>query len=379
MIVGSRRLILAAIATMSLSLVAVTVAGGQAVPAEKPLMAEDVFKNVQVLKGIPADEFMGTMSAFSAALGESCETCHDGSGGWPSYALDTVPRKRTARRMVTMMAAINQANFGGRQAVTCFTCHRGSDRPRITPDLAEVYGDAPPEGPDEGLRPAPGAPSADEVLDKFVQASGGASRLANLTSFVARGNSGGYGPEGDKRAVEIFARAPGQRTTIIHTLDGDSTTTFDGRTGWIAAPHRPVPVLGLTGGELDGAKLDALLSFPAQIKQAFSGWRAGAVTTINDRPVQVLQGTSPGGTLAKLFFDRESGLLVRLVRFAPSKVGRLPTQIDYADYRDVAGVKLPFRWTVTWLSGVDSFELTEVRPNVAIDAAKFARPAPPPQ
>jgi hypothetical protein len=146
----------------------------------------------------------------------------------------------------------------------------------------------------------------------------------------------------------------------------------------LAAPHRPVPVLGLTGGELDGAKLDAQLSFPGQIRQAFAGWRSGAVTTINDRPAQVLQGTSPGGTLAKLYFDRESGLLVRIVRFAPSKVGRLPTQIDYADYRDVAGVKLPFKWTVTWLSGVDTFELTEVQPNVPVAAAKFAKPAPPP-
>jgi photosynthetic reaction center cytochrome c subunit len=372
------RTILCATATALAWLTCAALAGGQAVPAQKPLMAEDVFKNVQVLKGIPADEFMGTMSVFSAALGESCETCHDGKDGWASYALDTIPKKRTARRMVTMMAAINQANFGGRQAVTCFTCHRGADRPRITPSLTEVYGEAPPEGPDEGVRPAPGAPSADQVLDKYLQAIGGASRLASLTSFAATGNSGGYGPEGDKRPVEIFAKAPSQRTTIIHTLDGDSTATFDGRAGWFAAPHRPVPVLTLTGGELDGARLDAMLSFPAQIKQAFGGWRAGALTTINDRPAQVLQATSPGGTLATLFFDRESGLLVRLVRFAPSKVGRLPTQIDYADYRDVAGVKLPFRWTVTWLSGVDTFELTEVRPNVAIDAAKFAKPAPPP-
>jgi photosynthetic reaction center cytochrome c subunit len=373
---GSRT-ILCATATTVVWMVCVALAGGQAAPAGKPPMAEDVFKNVQVLKGIPADEFMGTMSVFSAALGESCETCHDGSGGWATYALDTVPGKRTARRMVTMMNAINQANFGGRQAVTCFTCHRGANRPRITPALAEVYGEAPPEGPDEGLRPAPDAPSADQVLDKYLQAIGGASRAASLTSFVAKGNSGGYGPEGDKRPVEIFAKASGQRTTIIHTLDGDSTATFDGRAGWIAAPHRPVPVLPLSGGELDGAKVDAQLSFPAQIKQTFGGWRAGAVTTINDRPAQALEGTSSGGTLAKLYFDRESGLLVRLVRFAPSKVGRLPTQIDYADYRDVAGVKLPFRWTVTWLSGVDTFELTEVQPNVPIDAKKFAKPAPP--
>ena len=380
---GSRTILCAAAAATVVWLVRVVLAGSQGAPAERPVMAEDVFKNIQVLKGIPADEFMGTMSVFSAALGESCETCHDGSGGWASYALDTVPRKRTARRMVTMMAAINQANFGGRQVVTCWTCHRGRDRPVTTPTLDAVYG-PPTDESDDVLTQARGVASVDQVLDKYLQAIGGAQNVARVTSFVARGNSGGYGPEGDKRPVEIFAKIPGggaprfQRTTIIHTLDGDSTRTFDGRAGWIAAPHRPVSVLALTGGELDGARLDAQLSFPAQIKQAFNGWRAGAATTLNDRPAQVLQGTSPGGTLANFYFDRDSGLLVRLVRFAPSKVGRLPTQIDYADYRDVGGVKLPFHWTVTWLSGVDTFELTEVRPNVPIDAAKFAKPAPPP-
>jgi hypothetical protein len=138
-----------------------------------------------------------------------------------------------------------------------------------------------------------------------------------------------------------------------------------------------VPVLELTGGELDGARLDAALSFPAQIKQAFGEWRVGGVAAINDRPAQIVQGTTPGRTLGKLYFDRESGLLVRLVRFAGSRVGRLPTQIDYADYRDVSGIKMPFRWTVTWLSGVDTFELTDVQLNAPIDAAKFARPAAP--
>jgi hypothetical protein len=80
-----------------------------------------------------------------------------------------------------------------------------------------------------------------------------------------------------------------------------------------------------------------------------------------------------------LYFDEETGLLVRLIHFADSPVGRSPTQIDYADYREVAGVKMPFRWTVTWLDGRETFELSGVQPNVAIDAARFARPAPPKQ
>ena len=136
-------------------------------------------------------------------------------------------------------------------------------------------------------------------------------------------------------------------------------------------------VLPLTGGELEGAGLDAMLSFPARIKEAFARWRVGHPVDIDDREVQVLQGTTAGGNIATLYFDRESGLLVRMIRYAKSPVGRLPTQIDYSDYREVAGVKMPFRWNVLWLDGRESFELTEVQPSVPIDNAKFAKPATP--
>ena len=80
----------------------------------------------------------------------------------------------------------------------------------------------------------------------------------------------------------------------------------------------------------------------------------------------------------KLYFDSTSGLLVRLVRYSDSPVGRNPTQVDYEDYRDVAGVKMPFRWTVTWTDGQTMTELTEIQANIPIDASRFARPAPAP-
>jgi hypothetical protein len=318
---------------------------------------------------------MGTMGIFSAALGMSCEDCHEASDAkWENYALDTSPRKTTARRMIQMMAAINQGSFGGRQVVTCYSCHRGSDKPKTTPSLAAIYSAPPPDEPPDIIAVAPNAPPVDRILDKYLQAIGGAQKVAGLTSFVAKGTSVGYGPEGTNRPVEIYAKAPEQRTTIIHTLDGDSTTTFNGTAGWIAAPHRPVPVLELTGSDLGGIRLDAGLSFPGRIKQTFSSWKVGASSTIEDRDVEVVQGTSTGGTLATLYFDRESGLLVRMVRYADSRVGRLPTQFDYSDYRDVAGVKMPFRFKMVWLDGFENFELTEIQPNATIDAAKFAKP-----
>ena len=127
-------------------------AGGQAPPERQPL-AEEVFKNIRVLRGLPVDEFMGTMGVFSAALGMSCEDCHSASDTtWENYALDTSPRKVTARRMVQMMASINQTSFGGRQVVTCYTCHRGSGRPKVTPSLTALYGASTLEDQDDIVR-----------------------------------------------------------------------------------------------------------------------------------------------------------------------------------------------------------------------------------
>jgi hypothetical protein len=105
-------------------------------------------------------------------------------------------------------------------------------------------------------------------------------------------------------------------------------------------------------------------------------WRDGyPETNIDGRDVQVIEGTS-GKSAVKLYFDKQSGLLVCQVRYAQTLVGLNPTQIDYTDYRDVAGVRLPFKWQVTWTDGQSSFEIDQVQANAPIDARKFAKPAP---
>jgi photosynthetic reaction center cytochrome c subunit len=358
----------------ALWLSSVVLTRGQTAPAGPP-MSEQVFKNIQVLKGIPVNEFMGTMGVFSAALGMSCEDCHAaGDVDWSVYAKDS-PRKQMARVMVTMMATINKTHFGGRQVVTCYTCHRGSARPRNTADLADLYG-TPGVDPNGLFEQAPNQPPPEQVLDKFIQAIGGTQRVTALKSYVAKGTSAGYGPENEPRPTEVYAR-PGQRTTIIHTSAGDATTAYDGRAGWIAAPFRPVAVLALSDQEIDGLKLDADLAFPSNIRQALTKWRVGLPGVIDDREVRVVQGTTTHGATATLSFDMETGLLRRQVRYVDSPVGRISTQTDYEEYREVAGVKMPVRWMVTWLDGRDVFEIKDVQPNVTIDAARFARPPAP--
>lgn len=350
---------------------------GQAATEQKPLMAEQFFKNVQVLKGIPVDEFMSTMGFFSASLGYSCENCHDGNS-WDDYISDTRAKKRMARSMVTMVNTINKNFFGGRQVVTCYSCHHGGQQPRVTPDLTALYSPPSEEAPDV-IKASVAGPTADQIFAQYAQAIGGAQRIASLTSFVAKGSALGYGLDVEKEPVEIYAKATGERTTIVHGPAGVSTDTYDGHEGWvagpqIAGPNLPVPVLALGGQELEGAKIDAQFFFPGRAKQAIAQWKVGTPTEIGDNDVLVVQGTSAGGVLATLYFDAETHLLTRSVRYTASPVGRIPTRVDYSDYRDVAGVKMPFKWTVTWLDGRQNFELTDVQANAPIDAAKFAKP-----
>ena len=116
---------------------------------------------------------------------------------------------------------------------------------------------------------------------------------------------------------------------------------------------------------------------PGKIKQAFSNWRAGAAT-IDDKEVSVVQGNNAGKPPVKLYFDKTSGLLAREVRYTPTPIGLVVAQVDYSDYRPVAGVQIPFKLLFTWSDGQSTVELSDVQPNPPIDAAKFNKPATPP-
>lgn len=394
----SRRGVLAAFGITVVVLIGIGLAGAQTASQEKPLLAEQAFKNIQVFKGLPVDDFMETMGIMAASLDFDCSDCHVGAGtDQVDWAADT-SRKQMARLMVTMVANINKNNFGGRQVVTCWTCHRNRDKPLVTPVMDTIYGTVTIE-PDDVIVAAEGMPSPESILDKYLQAAGGAQRLAGLKSFVGKGTSvsfGGFGGGGD---VELVTEAPDKRATIIlfkeATGRGDQIRTYDGHTGWVRTPLNVLGEFQLSGGDLDGARLDAQLSFPGQIKQVLTNLKTGPPGTITDLPapasqaslqkdvtlgqthdVDVVQGTGPRGLLVTLYFDRKTGLLLRELRYGNSPIGRVPTQVDFADYRDVNGIKLPFRITYAWLDGRDSIVLNEIKTNVPVSEAKFGRPAP---
>ena len=130
----------------------------------------------------------------------------------------------------------------------------------------------------------------------------------------------------------------------------------------------------MSGGELDGAKLDADFYFPLHVRQVFSQLRVERPEKIGDQETDLVVGANPGQPPVRLYFSAQSGLLVRLMRYAETPLGRNPTQIDYADYRDADGIRVPFRWTIARPGGRFTIQVDQIQQNVPIDDAKFAEP-----
>jgi len=345
--------------------------GSQAVSAPGPKKAEEQFKDIQVFKGIPADELIPAMQFITASLGVECEFCHVQG----AFEKNDKKPKQTARKMIEMMFAINKDNFAGHREVTCYSCHRGRTDPVAIP---VVMAEEPTTGKNEarsiesGEAGATGGPSADQLFEKYLTAVGGEAAVEKVTSRVMKGTI----TFGDRNiAIDIYAKDPDKRVSFTHTPEGDSITAFDGHQGWLGVPKRPVREMH--GPDIEAAAMDADLHFPAHLKVMFSEVKVRGKETLGDRDAYVVIGEREGKPPLRLYFDEQSGLLVRLVRLGETPLGQLPTQIDYADYREVSGVKIPFRWTLARPGGRFTIQVSEVKQNVPVDDAKFAKPPAP--
>lgn len=326
--------------------------------------AEQVYKNITQLKETPADQLVPAMQFIAASLGVDCGFCHVQG----KMDLDDKPPKKTAREMMAMMAAINKNSFHGQRQVTCYSCHHGSSRPASMPPVLES--DAPPRSEARAATAQSPATTAEDIVEKYVSALGGADAIRKVTSRVMKGTLRAGGSE---TPIDVITKAPNKRISIAHTPNGESFTAFDGTSGWLGNTGRPAREM--TAAESEAAGLDAEFSLALRLKQIFQQLRPGRPETIGGVECETLIGLRPGRPPVRLYFDSKSGLLLRLVRYAETPLGRSPTQIDYADYRDVDGVKIPFRWTLARPNGRFTIQIADVKNNVPVEDGRFAKPA----
>ncbi|HEX4537956.1 MAG TPA: c-type cytochrome [Candidatus Acidoferrum sp.] len=341
---------------------------GQRAAGQK--LAEEQFKNIQALKGIPADQLIPAMQFISASLGVECEFCHVHE----KMDSDDKKPKKIARQMITMMLDIDKTNFEGRLEVTCNTCHRGAAMPVSVPAIKdeEMAG---PGAPEKKQAENAALSKPDELLDKYLAAVGGAMAIEKITTRVQEGKLMAFG--GQSFPAEVYSKAPDKRVSVMHLKDGDSVTAFDGQRGWLSVPGRPAHMM--SASENNSARLDADLHFPVHVKTLYPKFKVDNGEKIDGHETYLVTGYEEGRPPLRLYFDAQTGLLSRLIRYAQSPLGLNPTQIDYADYREGDGVKVPFRWTVSRPGNRFTIQVEEMKQNVPVDDAKFVAPPPPAQ
>jgi len=357
---------------IALTLAAALLVRAQAAP---PTMegktAEQFYKNIKVLNGTPADQVIESMHLIRGALGVDCEFCHED----PDRAADTKQPKETARAMMRMVMDINKNNFKGEQEVTCYTCHRGSAIPATTFALPEV---------ESGLEPeAKGLPSVDQILAKYVAALGGEQALRKISSRVITGTQ--YIPTGPGGTVPVPAmiersqKAPNLIVNVFRTPTYTISDGFDGTRAWAQAVNGRVNEPGAT--DQMRAKRDADFYMPLDLKQTYTQMQVRNIENVNGRDAYVVIARPQGDRAERLYFDVQTGLLVRKWTALATPVGEAPFQVDYQDYRDTgSGVKFPYVMVMnpanarTEPATTATIRVTKVQDNAPLDSSKFVKP-----
>jgi len=328
---------------------------------------EQVYKNIQVLNGLPASELDGVMSFMSAALGVGCAHCH--TNPWDS---DAKSAKLGARRMIVMTRAINKESFSGNPAVTCYTCHRGRHNTEPLPPV-ELATTTAPDATAAPVKPG-GLPSADEVIARYTRAIGGDAAIEALKTQVSRGTETTTNQMASAQTlpIEIIQAAPAKLLIARNDHRGVTLEGFDGVKAWAKDARGQREAIGK---ELADIKREADFFRRLKIRETYPQMRVLAKERVRERDAYVVGATSRDGAREKLYFDVETGLLVRQFIAFKTAFGAIPEVTDFDDYREVSGMKLPF--TIAWsrppFGSVRRF--TEIRLNSLVDAARFQPPA----
>lgn len=336
--------------------------------AEKP--AEEVYKNIQVLKGMPASQLRATMTFMRASLNVRCDYCHVVEQGGTGWEKDDKQPKKTARKMLQMLFDINKSSFEGRTEVTCNTCHRGERDPIAIPAIG--LAPARPEGAPAAARPAETLPAAADLFAKFAQAVGGKEAVEKLKSRMMKGSI--LTAQGATIPVEIDREAPNKYLVTITLPQGSIVQGFDGTTGWSKSPQGEQTMSGV---ELASIKRSADFYRDVNLKDRFPRTRVVGKEKLGEHETYVVVGRDTENGRERLFFDTTSGLLIRRITYTDTVVGSVPNQTDYEDYQEVDGVKIPMTIKI---AGIDNNanmtqKFSEVKHNVPIEANRFS-PSP---
>jgi hypothetical protein len=334
---------------------------------------EQNHKNIQVLKGLPESQLIPVMNYMGASLGVRCNFCHVNNNGTWDYASDEKGEKKSAREMINMVGGINKTSFRGNAEVSCYTCHRGRSQVAHTVPVPLPTPEPRPsqQGPAPQQQQQPALPTAEQILDKYYQAVGGQAAIDKLKSRVMKGTL--VLANGNELGYELTQSGTDMVLANMTTEKGVVQRAFNGTVGW---EKNAAGIRDLSPVEIYFLRRYPSMFKDVNLKDQFTRISVAGKPKIDGRDVYVLRATTSTGQREQLYFDAETGLLVRRSTSVTTPVGVIPEQVDFSDYRDVDGMRLPF---VVKVSTVDqnlnlTRKFTEVKLNVPVDPKQFNKP-----
>jgi outer membrane lipoprotein-sorting protein len=334
---------------------------------------EQTRKNIQVLKGLPESQLFPLMNFVATSLGVKCDSCHvkkgekyyGGDWAWES---DEKPKKLIGRQMMKMVLDINATNFDRKTSVTCFTCHRGSTHIARVPPL-------PPHDPPVSTETS--LPTAEQILTKYAAAVGGKDAAAKFKTTVMKGAI--ERSEGRNAQLEVTLKDTDKYLITQTSPQGVNVMVVNGAGAMVkSGPNSRA----LSGRPLEQSRRTAAVYYsPIKVVEQPAQLRVLGTEKIGDREAYVLALSVDPDTTRRFFFDTQTGLLLRELTTTRSMLAPLPDQIDFEDYRDVDGIKLPFiiRTSDTATYSTATRRFTEIKHNVTVNDDVFNLTAAPPQ
>ncbi len=260
-----------------------------------------------------------------------------------------------------MVFDLNKTQFNGRPEINCNTCHHGISHPQPSFPLTPAVAPEPrPKQPEK-------RPTVDEIVAKYETALGGRAKLEKITSRMIKANR----VEPDGKTVEPETKWFKANKYFAETMYGTVSVTegFDGVKGWKAGNKAAIY---MKPDEADQLRREAELFSPANLKATYPKMDFRSVDRINGREVYFITATAVSGTRERLYFDIQTGLLVRRAASSPTILGNYVYQVDYSDYKAFGGVKIPttVHYAMPHISW--TLKVLAVKNNVAIDDARFA-------
>lgn len=341
-----------------------------AAPAvEKP--AEQAFKNIKALNGLPESQLLPVMNMISTSLGVQCIQCHVKNGDVWEFDKDDKKAKLTARKMIQMTMDINKTSFEGHIDVSCYTCHQGHGRPVGVASLPRPVPPANAAAPG-GPRPEQQQVNPIDVLAKYSKAVGTKEAIEKIKTRELKGTH--VAANGMNLEFEIKLVLPDKVSVVVTTPQGTIAQGVSGDSGWIKNPREQ---RAMNPVELTRARSLIWSLDPLPIKDPPPRMRFVGTEKIGDKEAIRLAMNTPDKRRAVLYFDKESGLLLRRIIYTDTPVGQDPEQIDFEDYRDEDGVKIPHTIRVSYLDNFNTAtrKITEMKTNVKLDDSAFAAPA----